>query len=284
MILTPGTHKNISNKDYHADTHFISSSRLKEFAKDHYAYRDKYIFGVKDKEPQDTSHFDFGTYVHLALLEPHLLEEEAIILTSPRIHYKTYETYKRFCKDPSLSRGDFLSAKSDYDIFLQEHSNKVIITLDEKRQIDHMVKECLKLKFFQILLNSGDKELTVCSTVRGVPVKCRWDLVGNGYGLDVKTSSFDISGKGAKVTCLKRDYMLSAGHYLDTSNAAGLEIKDFYFLFINKFNGQINLMKAEKSFLKQSKMQFREALAKYKFYDTMGFMDTTSNLEIVESV
>ena len=76
-MLKLGVNK-CENEDYHADRHFKSSSTLKMFLKDPREFYKRYVKGEK-REDGYKSAYDFGSYVHSIILEPHQTDKEFAI-------------------------------------------------------------------------------------------------------------------------------------------------------------------------------------------------------------
>ncbi len=117
-----------------------------------------------------------------------------------------------------------------------------------------------------------------------MPLKVRFDSIGNGYGLDVKTTSSPIDAKNMMQTIEKYDYALSAALYMDVAIAAGQEVKDFYFLFANKKSAELVLIKAGPDIIDRGRQQYLTALDKYNRLNESGFFSSVLPiLEIIES-
>lgn len=258
MNLKYGLNPKISNAEYHGDRSFLSSSGLKLLLEDEYAFRDKYIYGNYTSE--ENSAFSFGTYIHTMLLEPHLLPYETAIY-----------------RDSTQRRGNAWNA------FREANVGKTIITASEAESAEKMWYNYLKLPKSQQLIGGGRSEETFAGEILGVPVKVRFDSIGAGYGLDVKTTSMPCDLQSLQQTIDKYDYALSAALYVEVAKICGEDIKIFYFLFANKKSHDITLIETSPRFLEQGREQIYKALEKYKELKIRGFFDTTPMLKIVET-
>ena len=272
MNLKYGLNKNVSNSEYHADKKYLSSSGLKCLLKDEVEFRDKYIYGNYTNE--ENSAFSFGTYIHTMLLEPHLLESTTAVFKVPD-HLLKKDKFGNLV--PAKRMGKL------WDDFKLDNKDRTIITASEFETAQKMLENYSKLPQSQYLLTNGRSEETFAGEILGVPVKVRFDSIGNGYGLDVKTSSFPCDINSLQQTIDKYDYALSAALYVEVARMYGEVINNFYFLFANKKTCDITLIETSPRFLEQGREQVYKALTKYKELQAKGFFDTEPLLKIVES-
>ena len=258
MTLKYGLNSKISNAEYHGDRRFLSSSGLKLLLEDEYAFRDKYIYGNYTSE--ENSAFSFGTYVHTMLLEPHLLPYETAIY-----------------RDSAQRRGNL------WNRFKEANAGKTIITATEAESAEKMWSNYLRLPKSQQLIGGGRSEETYAGEILGVPVKVRFDSIGDGYGLDVKTTSMPCDLRSLQQTIDKYDYALSAALYMEVAKMCGANAKIFYFLFANKKTHDITLVETSPGFLEQGREQVYKALEKYQSLKLRGFFDDTPLLKIIET-
>jgi len=226
-----------SNSEYHADRTYISSSGLKKILYDPQAYYRAYVLNEPQKH---RTAFDVGTYVHTAILEPHLLEEECVV----------YDGVRRGAR---------------WEEFKELHKGKAIVNTTEKANIDLWIEAYNKDEIATNLVKDGQAELTVCTELEGCDVKVRCDYYHDNYILDVKTTSAYLSEGNITDVCFAFDYDLSAALYLDAFNKEmGTNIERFIFLFIGKSDGKIKVMEASKEFLDNGRKKYSRAIEKLK--------------------
>jgi len=236
-----------SNAEYHADRHYISSSGLKKMLYNPQDFYRAYV--LNEPQPHRTA-FDVGTYVHTAILEPHLLEEECAV----------YE---------GIRRG------KDWEIFKTDNAGKAIITDRELIKIERWLEAYKQDELATSLVTGGKPELTVCTELDECPVKVRCDYYHDNYILDVKTTSAYLNKENITSVCFAFDYDLSAALYLDAFNKEmGTNIERFIFLFIGKNDDKIYIMEASKEFLENGRKKYKKAIDKLKlarYTESYGF-------------
>lgn len=262
ILLKDGLNENISNADYHGDRRYLSSSVLKLIKDDEIAFHIKYIQGIKD-EPKDF--FDFGTYMHAHILEPHTVSTDFAVFGGAR---KFGEAYNKFVLD---------------------NPGKTIVTAAECEKAAKIMLNFRKHPLAPTFISAGKAEQTFCSHIKGVNVKVRTDYIKNNCIIDVKTTSSAITKSSIEKVCKKFGYPLSAALYLDTANLCLLEeglsppIKDFYFLFIGKKDDSVSIFKASEDMIERGRKQYLAAIDKYLRLQSSGFFDMIDlNNHIVE--
>ena len=246
MKLKEGILDNISNNAYHSDKEYESSSTLKKMFENPKEY---YRTRVKGEEayipPRLQEAFDFGSYLHTLILEPHLLDHEYHIGTEGKVGKK------------SISMDNAVLANKMFNKY-----NKETIELGEQGK-----ESLVKLNTF---IEGGIAEQTLCTTLDGIKVKVRPDyrreFLDHGQIVDVKTTS-EASLTPYKVDkiCAKYGYALSAALYVDVvQQLTGIE-QEFYFLFLSKKGiNQVEIFKASDSFLERGRKQYTLALKRLK--------------------
>lgn len=258
MSLKLGRNGYISNEEYHGDNTHQSSSGLKLLLADEYEFRRKHIFG--HWEDEDNAAFAFGTYIHTLILEPHLIQSTTAIYTGKVRRGKEYEEFKA------------------------KNVGKVIVTSAECTTAYKMLANFNRMPISKSLILRGRSEETFCANIKGVPLKVRFDSIGAGFGLDVKTTSSPIDARNMMQTIERYDYALSAALYQDVANESGETVKDFYFLFANKKSCELVLIKAGPDIIEKGRKQYLEALEKYNKLKNAGFFDSiVPVLEVVET-
>lgn len=259
-MLKLGQNVEISNSDYHGDREYISSSGLKLLLKDEKEFHKQYIQGIRQ---EGTDFFDFGTYIHALILEPHTVENDFAVYSGAVKRGKMYEEFK------------------------SNNTDKVIVTKKEQDQGIEIMKKFESSKLCKQLISDGVPEDTYCAILDGLKVKVRTDYLKTNSIVDVKTTSFGIDKESLESTCIKYDYDLSAALYLDTVNECKNWkneeniIKNFYFLFVNKRTNDIIAARATTSLIENGRRKYKAAIKKYKRLKAEGFFDKK---ELEESI
>lgn len=230
----------VSNKDYHADSTYLSSSNLKLLLKDREKFYKEKILG--EKERKESAAFDEGSLVHSMILEPHRLDED----------YAFYNGLRK--------------AGEDYERFKATVSGKTVISRPQRIRCDSFVEAYKKNPVGPRILSGGDSEYTICQTLLDVPVKIRADYINinAGYIADIKTSSYPTDVDTFRMTCTQWGYDLSAALYSKVAELQYGKPFDFYFVVIDKKNVVCDVYKASKDTLAKGNLQVIEALKIYK--------------------
>lgn len=178
----------VSNTLYHASDG-LSSSDLKELARSPLHWRT-----YKAQESESSAEMALGSLVHALILEPESVESEFAV-------------------------GEFkIRRGKDYDAVLSQNPGRVIVSTEEfqeaKRISSAFFEECSHNPELKAL-TQGQKEIAFvweCPTT-GVKLKCKPDILGNGFIADIKTSK-DASFDAFQRQVVDYMYFLSAAHYL----------------------------------------------------------------------
>jgi len=254
--LKSGFLEGISNEEYHDDRSHVSSSGLKMMLTNPKLYYSQYVMGEEDKEDKPQAAFDFGSYIHSRVLEPHLIEAE----------YAIYEG--------KTKRGGV------WDTFKEDNPNKILLSRAQVEMADKMLHqyensgiEIGKHGFntevpFTSFFTNGKAELTACTNLLGVDVKVRFDYhkmdIEKGYASiqDVKTTAEgNLSKENVQEVCDKYHYDLSAALYADVAmDLTGVK-HDFYFLFMSKKAPfDVRLFRASEEMLQRGREKYELAI------------------------
>lgn len=269
MSKLKGFYDDLSNEDYHADRTHYSSSVLKKALKGAKYFQEYVVLALKEEKMSEAA-LALGNYLHIALLEPHLLESEC-------------EIY------PKRTR-----AGKDFKVFQLENEGKTIITMSELETAEEIIQ-----RFNTDYVDLGDKEETPCSKIfkdgkaeeslftklEGVPIKVRFDYAIYGKDKiiirDLKTSSSTVNdAKEAHYVCQRYKYYLSAALYVDAlkTQLKSLGYKDdteveFQFIFASKADKNINAYKVSEETLEFGRQQYRLALKNIKNWKKNGYKE-----------
>lgn len=254
MTLKLGLNDYMSNEDYHGDTEFISSSGLKMILNNPRKFYKEYILGER-VQGSSIAAFDFGSYVHCAILEPHLLDEEFAVFDGIQKRGKVYEECVE--KNPNktiISRTQASQAQKLIDAF-----NEATVVIGPQGHD----KEVKVSSFY----SDGFAEQTCTAQIDGVKVKVRSDYRKEFDDFasinDIKTTGENIdTAKSAERVCALYDYDLSAALYVDVFTMVTGKPHDFYFTFLSKKNGECRMYKASEQMLETGRKKYKEAIKK----------------------
>lgn len=203
--MNPGIYTDLSNLAYHGQTDWVSSTMLKRLLPEYYGpeptNRKSLWFGsafhsrVLGGPSEPWSVHDFPTWDSKAAKEAALAAESA-------------------GEVPVLARDvDFIDAMADA---LENHS------------------EASNL----IYGTDGQSEVSVFAEVDSVPMRARFDRFTETHegriGVDVKTTTEKPNPHDLARAIIKYGYDLSADHYRMVGEAAGIELDEFYLIFVCK--------------------------------------------------
>jgi len=259
MSLKLGINKEISNKDYHSDREFVSSSGLKLLYENPREYYERYVLGVKvSTPPKLQAAFDFGSYLHTMILEPELLSDEYLIYTGPEEDEEAIESMREANTSKTIITASQVKAANN---LYKNYSGETVLLGSHGSE-----KEVPLSSFFQ----GGHAEQTFCAELDGVKVKVRCDYrkeTSDGvFSIqDVKTTSGKrLSRYDVEKICTKYSYALSAALYCDVVEKCTGEKHDFYFMFLSKTSNNVSMFKASEEFLERGRRQYKIALKRLK--------------------
>lgn len=206
--VDPGIYPDISNEAYHSGPGISKSGLWTIYSQTPAHYR----FGEREEKPE----FDFGTAVHLAILEPEKFETMVF-------------------KGPKDRRGN------NWKDAVAEAANlgKLLLTGPDFEAVQ-IVRDAVHADTWLRGIITGGKPLVEGSAYAidpetGLLVKCRPDLHRSDIGvmLDVKTSASASPDQFAR-SVVNYGYHAQEAHYTDTWRAAGGEVEAFAFIVVEK--------------------------------------------------
>jgi hypothetical protein len=215
----PGLYEGIENEAYHRGPG-VSKSTLYKLAELSPAHIE-----VEREHPRDpTPNMAFGTAVHAIVLEPETFEE-------------------RFCADPAPGSAAKAAVAAREELVAQGFT--VVQTAkpgagfwdrDDWRRVHEIQEAVARHPTASTMLAYGQSEVSAFwqDEETGLLCKCRPDRLDvdvHHLCIDVKTAG-GISEKRLRYAITDYGYHVQAAFYLDGLAAAGAEVTDFIFLFI----------------------------------------------------
>lgn len=207
-VVKPGIYPDISNEAYHAGPGISKTGLWMIYNQTPAHYR----FGEREAKPE----FDFGTAVHLAILEPEQFED-------------------RVFKGPENRRGNtWKDAEAE-----AANLGKLLLTGPDYEAVQ-IIRDAVHADAWLCGIITGGKPLVENSAYAidpdtGVLKKCRPDLHRQDLGvmLDVKTSASASPDAFARAV-VNYGYHAQEAHYTDTWRDAGGEVNAFAFIVVEK--------------------------------------------------
>ena len=246
--LELGVNLDVSNEDYHADREFLSSSVIKTLYWDVKKYEDEYING--NKVVKKSNGLEEGSAIHLKILEPHLYNSEVAVY--PEMQKRGAAFYN----------------------FEQENQGKLVLSLSQSMRIDQMFSAYKKRKEAVQMIDSCQKEYTICQELSGVKVKIRADAINieEGYIADIKSTSYsadlDIFKENAYSKLLSYD--ISAALYTKVAEQYYGKPFDFYYIVISKSEYVCHIYKASEQSIINGRNKINKALNTLKYFRENG--------------
>jgi hypothetical protein len=225
----------ISNNEYHSDNGFYSSSQLKDALGSPLLFHKKYI--LKDVDNKRKPHFDIGNAFHVKLLEPDKYNDEVAYFKGRRIGAK-------------------------WEAFEKENTHKAILSDLHLNTVDTLVNSVAKHKLAMEFIQGGVAEMSIFGELEGVSTKCRADYlnVKDGYIMDLKSTTGELTPINLQKTIAKRHYDLSAAMYLDLFKNVAPDLKDFIFIFSSKDYPSCKVVKASPRMIENGRRKYKKAL------------------------
>lgn len=246
-----------SNREYHSDSEYLSSSDYKLLLKDPSEFYKKKYMTTEPEEKKDF--FDDGSAVHSLILEPHLFNSEFAIFNGMRKQGELYQN------------------------FVAENPGKIILSTPQIERCRRMVRGYNKRLEAVQLINGGFSEHTVCINFNGVPTKVRADYINidKGYIVDVKTTGYEADLDSFRMTCDHWDYPLSAALYTKIMEEFYGKPFIFYWLVLSKKDATCELYKMSEATRLKGDLKIAKAQKIYKQCLKSGLWISENN-DIIE--
>lgn len=245
-MITPGKHS-LSNHDYHADKTHFSSSILKEALESAAHFKFNILQGNKVTD-SDNKNFILGNAVHTIILEPHLFDEQYIVVECDAN------------KDGSIPVKDLRMAISKHGegkTFISQTQYNFAV---KARENTLKYPDAAKLLFS----TTGESEpsfFAKCDET-GLQLKVRPDRIDldNKFIVDTKTSYSADKYEFTKIIKYDRHYDLSAYMYVKQVYDLTGVICDYYWHVIEKSDlCPVAIYKASQATLEDGKKKFFRA-------------------------
>lgn len=268
----------ISNKEYHSKTEYLSSSMLKLILDNPEMYYKKYI--LKNEKDEHKDHFDTGTAIHAHILEPDEYAKNVVFFEGTR-RGKVWDEFKKINED-KLILGDL-----------------------QRIQLDNMYNAFIKSEQGPKLISGGQAEVSLFTELSNNAVKVRADYINfdKKYIIDVKSTSGIITEEKFKQMVEGKfgGYDIQAALYVDaysnllkrilipigSDNYSNIiihhEIYSFYWIVISKDFDDIKFFKASEALIKQGREKYKKAMRLIEKYNKDGWNFSNDIIEIFPS-
>ena len=231
------------SEEYFGSEGYESNSSLKPILRSsaHYVYN-------KETPRVDKPHFNLGSAIHAAILEPIRFKDEYVV--SPVFDGRT-----------TVGK----QAKAEFNA---NNQGKFIINDDDMETINGIAENVLYHDDAMQLLKAGTNEVSYFwqDPETEIWMRARADSESRFATLDVKSTD-DASPKGFVKSCAKFSYDMQAYIYTEARSQVTGENKQFTFLAVEKKAPYtIGLYVASREMLASGLLQYREALRRVEEY------------------
>jgi hypothetical protein len=254
-FLDKGIHKDIPDTVYHGDGRSISSSQLSCLLKDEDDFRNRYVMGIKE---EGANYYEIGKLVHQLFLEPH----------------KAFENFAIY--PGAVRRG------KEWNAFKAEHEGKSILIQSEAALAKKLVASLRNSTNAVSLVNGGEAESSLVTEINGIIGRARPDyMVRGSHIVDVKTTVKECRPKKVYSIINQYHYDLAAAYYMDIANLLGLEIKDFYWVFVNKKNFTTKIYRMTPEVYANGKRKYEDMIARIRELKRTPFFDPNYKEDVI---
>lgn len=215
LIDKPGVYPGISNDDYHADAEWLSSSALKRMLPEY-------------TEPEDDTALRFGSFFHTVVLEPEHLATDYVVLDAKKIGV---------LKDGSPAVNPTTTAAWKAALAEAKKDGREVVSQEDWDKAHRMAEAVHRHADAALLLHAGEgsyEESAFWADENGVQHKARFDRRIPGAVIDLKSTSTRMTDEKLAEATFNHLYHLSAAHYLTVAKGLGLDVEEFWFVFVSK--------------------------------------------------
>lgn len=199
----------MSDDEYH-DHHALSSTGARTLLPEFKGSPAKYAYRLGKKF--DSSAFDVGKAVHARVLG---VGAQAIAYPDEVL---------------GANKAANTNASREWAALIRAEGN-LPMKRDDLRPIERMAEAVLAHPTARKLLEAATaREVSVFADVEGVSTRCRFDALGGGYGIDLKTSARPVDADTFSREVFEYGYHFQQEFYRDTYRAS--EDADIEFMFI----------------------------------------------------
>lgn len=230
----------MSNADYHGDSEWLSSSKLKLLYQDPAKFKAEVI--DKQGKKLEGDFLDEGSACHTQILEPEKYNEEFVV----------FDGFKR--------------QGAAWEKFKSENTDRTILTKPQSVRVGRYVDSIKRRKEAIELFKGGIAEQTMATELLGVKVKARCDYIipERGIIVDLKTTSKPAGIDFFKLTIDQYYYQLSAALYMQVAFDLYKKNFDFYFVVVSKSDLQTDVYRLSKETAAIGHHMVNKALVQYR--------------------
>lgn len=239
--MKSGLYADMSNRDYHEQRDWASSTGLKALLPERY------------KTGGSQEALDFGTLFHTAVLEPENLAEY-VALDAEKIGLKA---------DGTPAQNPTMTAAWKRAVAEAQGDGKTVIAQADLDRALAMREAVLAHDTAANLLYAieGTFEESAFAEVDGVPCRARFDKRIPGALLDLKSTSAKPGRDSLTRTIVDYGYDLSAAHYLEVAQALDLDVQAFALIFVAKVEPYlVTVVDLDESFLARGRVLREQAI------------------------
>lgn len=235
----------------------ISRSQLMDILRSPRHYWYNHISGLA--EPETSAAMDEGTILHTLVLEPHRLNDVALVMPE---HLKKPTKAQVNAANPSDSTRLQIE---DWNAWHDDARGRAIVKQDRLQEINAWAEALRSDSVIAPLLNGRseiEKTLTFVDDATGLGFKVRIDILTQAACIDVKTCA-DASPSGFARSVVNYGYDIQAYMYVRACRENGLGERDFFFACVEKSAPHCTaLYKAGEEILASGEHRFRLAAHK----------------------
>lgn len=166
-----------------------------------------------DHGSEVTKPFSFGTALHTRVLTPE--DWESSIAVMPKVDGRTK------------------AGKEKLEEFVSSSVGKTVISQDEFDSICAMNTRLSGSPIYNELMLNTERELSAFFSWDGTPCKARFDAIGGGRIVDIKSTE-SCSFHDFQNSLATYGYHRQAAFYLEAAKECGLDVNEFIFVAIEK--------------------------------------------------
>ena len=263
---------NLALEEYHASyKSHIGNSQLKDMAKSmaHFHWN---LHNPEVLTYQKQATYDLGNLFHWATLEPDMVGERAVLI--PLEFLQANEAWKTGKK-----------VKEEIEVWKQENEGKMFCKPAMWHTAHWMAKNVRAHPAAALLLEKGQAEVSIFSTMFGIPTKVRPDYLPEGrrIAVDLKSDA-NPSPTAFKKKIFDMGYFRGAAYYLDNVTQVFNELYlDYYWIVVDKTPPHpVVVFHADAEDLTLGRKSYRELLERYEYCLEHNIWPGYNDYDIVE--